>query len=121
MKILMRLILLLLFLFAGCGKNINAPANTAAITTATSPVTSWMLVNISVPAPGVVGSTTTINYQGHTYLMGANTPTNIQNLIYAIPQGTSVQKNIIGTFSRETGHFPNPTATFDVITITQIQ
>ena len=80
-----------------------------------------MNATITTPTAGSMGGAVRITYNGKSYLIGNKTREDISNYLYSAPAGGTYPIVIKGTFSRETGYFPNPTATFDIITVTAIQ
>lgn len=110
--------LLVFFTLAGCG-------DLTRVTTGSNNTlnlnTSWITVRLSTPATNSFGGTNVIDYNAKQYLVGSQTAQTIQNYIEQLPAGSLVTKEIIGQFSQETGRFPNPTATFDVIHIQQMR
>jgi hypothetical protein len=83
--------------------------------------TPWLMAQFRIPAQGVSGSAITVELSGKSYLVGSQTPTNIKHFIQSLPAGTVQQFEITGQTARESGHFPNPSATFDVIHIQTIR
>lgn len=80
---------------------------------------NFMSVVYSVPDPTLLGATKNIRYNNQSYLIGSQTPTNVQTYLNNFQPGEYNLK-IQGTFNQESGRFPNPSATFDVINVSNI-
>ncbi len=76
-----------------------------------------MSVVLVIPDPTLMGATRRINYNNKSYLIGSSTSVAIVNQINNFSQG-SHNVYVKGSFTQESGLFPNPTATFNVINIT---
>ena len=73
---------------------------------------------IRVP-PFALGSTTTVSYNNISYLVGSNTESWIYSEIGSWLPGY-YSREVIATFAKETGYFPNPTVLFNVIHISDL-
>ncbi len=115
MKFFLCLIVSLL-LTAGCGNdNLRQRTNTNNIQEE-APIYSAVLFQ---PNPNTLGGTLKITINSKEYLIGSKTPQNIQNQLYNYSPGNH-NLQLKGNFEQESGHFPNPSATFDVIQITEV-
>ena len=110
-------LLLLLLPILGCGKEtVQQGASSSS-----SSMSSFLRVQISVPAAGSYGGAIRIDYNGKSFLVGSKTNQNIKDYIFNLPQGQTFLFQIKGVFDKEKGNFPNPTAEFDVVHISEIQ
>lgn len=118
MKVLGIYFTLILSLVA-CGEQKATTSATTGVDSNVIAQESYMLVNYTVPDPMAFGGVATISYNGKSYLIGQQTSQDILTVLQNYSQG-EYQLKVQGTFAQETGRFPNPTVTFDVINITKI-
>lgn len=76
-------------------------------------------VVLIIPDPTLLGAATRVSYNNNSYLIGSGTTQQVRSKIATYAQG-SYTLNVNATFAEESGLFPNPTATFDVINMTSI-
>lgn len=115
MKLTMMSLVFILFL-AACGQKATDQESNVGI----SGKGNYMQVQLSVPQQGLMGGTTTIQYNSKSYMIGTQTPQNLRNRLFNYSSGDH-NISIQGNFGQESGIFPNPTTTFDVIHVTSIK
>jgi hypothetical protein len=123
------LIILLLFLSA-CGKPVSTlstmgdkltPNTNLASPLGNNNTLAWRPTKITTPAQGILGAAVTLYINEKPYLISDQTPQSIKDYLYNLPAGSVIYKETYSNFFQESGHFPNPTVTFDVVNVQNIR
>lgn len=110
-----------MLILSGCGDDMSSrrktlPTNGEAL----QAQSGYVAVSLYIPPSNSYGSAANVLYNGKSYLIGSQTESDIQTAIDNHASGTySVQ--IQGWIDEESGHNPNPTATYSVIHIKAIR